>query len=184
MTYVCALLKEVLSLEQYHIRKEVWKMLKQTSDSPVGTLFIIIEDAHITKISYDEPTNWEILAGEKGEIEIYQQLLEQLAGYFEGEREVFDLPIFLQGTPFQQRVWQALSEIPYGVVVSYKDIAIAAGSPKAVQAVGQANRANPIPILIPCHRCVKSDGALGGYNGADIDKKQYLLALEKGLRLS
>lgn len=160
------------------------EMLKQTSDSPVGTLFITIENAHITKISYDEPVNWEILAGEEGEIEIYQQLLEQLAGYFVGEREVFDLPIFLQGTPFQQRVWQALSEIPYGVVVSYKDIAIAAGSPKAVQAVGQANRANPIPILIPCHRCVKSDGALGGYNGADIDKKQYLLALEKGLRLS
>lgn len=160
------------------------EMLKQTSDSPVGTLFIIIENAHITKISYDEPVNWEILAGEEGEIEIYQQLLEQLAGYFVGEREVFDLPIFLQGTAFQQRVWQALSEIPYGVVVSYKDIAIAAGSPKAVQAVGQANRANPIPLLIPCHRCVKSDGTLGGYNGADIDKKQYLLALEKGLRFS
>ncbi|MBW5775550.1 methylated-DNA--[protein]-cysteine S-methyltransferase, partial [Listeria monocytogenes] len=104
--------------------------------------------------------------------------------YFEGKREHFDLPVLLKGTDFQQKVWQALSEIPYGVVVSYKDIAISAGSLKAVQAVGQANRANPIPIIIPCHRCVKSNGELGGYNGADVDKKQYLLALEKGLSLS
>lgn len=114
----------------------------------------------------------------------FQALTIQLDDYFEGKREHFDLPVLLKGTDFQQKVWQALSEIPYGVVVSYKDIAISAGSPKAVQAVGQANRANPIPIIIPCHRCVKSNGELGGYNGADVDKKQYLLALEKGLSLS
>lgn len=116
--------------------------------------------------------------------ELFQALTIQLDDYFEGKREHFDLPVLLKGTDFQQKVWQALSEIPYGVVVSYKDIAISAGSPKAVQAVGQANRANPIPIIIPCHRCVKSNGELGGYNGADVDKKQYLLALEKGLSLS
>lgn len=115
---------------------------------------------------------------------LFQALTTQLDDYFEGKREHFDLPVLLKGTDFQQKVWQALSEIPYGVVVSYKDIAISAGSPKAVQAVGQANRANPIPIIIPCHRCVKSNGELGGYNGADVDKKQYLLALEKGLSLS
>ncbi|EGP9986350.1 TPA: methylated-DNA--[protein]-cysteine S-methyltransferase, partial [Listeria monocytogenes] len=152
--------------------------------SPVGDLFITIDEKWIRNISYDEPKNWELLEGTIIEKELFQALTIQLDDYFEGKREHFDLPVLLKGTDFQQKVWQALSEIPYGVVVSYKDIAISAGSPKAVQAVGQANRANPIPIIIPCHRCVKSNGELGGYNGADVDKKQYLLALEKGLSLS
>ncbi|MCX84108.1 methylated-DNA--[protein]-cysteine S-methyltransferase [Listeria monocytogenes] len=159
-------------------------MLKQQKSSPVGDLFITIDEKWIRNISYDEPKNWELLEGNIIEKELFQALTIQLDDYFEGKREHFDLPVLLKGTDFQQKVWQALSEIPYGVVVSYKDIAISAGSPKAVQAVGQANRANPIPIIIPCHRCVKSKGELGGYNGADVDKKQYLLALEKGLSLS
>ncbi|EAF2318380.1 methylated-DNA--[protein]-cysteine S-methyltransferase [Listeria monocytogenes] len=159
-------------------------MLKQQKSSPVGDLFITIDEKWIRNISYDEPKNWELLGGTIIEKELFQALTIQLDDYFEGKREHFDLPVLLKGTDFQQKVWQALSEIPYGVVVSYKDIAISAGSPKAVQAVGQANRANPIPIIIPCHRCVKSNGELGGYNGADVDKKQYLLALEKGLSLS
>ncbi|EHQ7231878.1 methylated-DNA--[protein]-cysteine S-methyltransferase [Listeria monocytogenes] len=159
-------------------------MLKQQKSSPVGDLFITIDEKWIRNISYDEPKNWELLEGTIIEKKLFQALTTQLDDYFEGKREHFDLPVLLKGTDFQQKVWQALSEIPYGVVVSYKDIAISAGSPKAVQAVGQANRANPIPIIIPCHRCVKSNGELGGYNGADVDKKQYLLALEKGLSLS
>ncbi|EHW8382202.1 methylated-DNA--[protein]-cysteine S-methyltransferase [Listeria monocytogenes] len=159
-------------------------MLKQQKSSPVGDLFITIDEKWIRNISYDEPKNWELLEGNIIEKELFQALTIQLDDYFEGKREHFDLPVLLKGTDFQQKVCQALSEIPYGVVVSYKDIAISAGSPKAVQAVGQANRANPIPIIIPCHRCVKSNGELGGYNGADVDKKQYLLALEKGLSLS
>ncbi|EPZ4299895.1 methylated-DNA--[protein]-cysteine S-methyltransferase [Listeria monocytogenes] len=159
-------------------------MLKQQKSSPVGDLFITIDEKWIRNISYDEPKNWELLEGTIIEKELFQALTTQLDDYFEGKREHFDLPVLLKGTDFQQKVWQALSEIPYGVVVSYKDIAISAGSSKAVQAVGQANRANPIPIIIPCHRCVKSNGELGGYNGADVDKKQYLLALEKGLSLS
>ncbi|EHC2216589.1 methylated-DNA--[protein]-cysteine S-methyltransferase [Listeria monocytogenes] len=159
-------------------------MLKQQKSSPVGDLFITIDEKWIRNISYDEPKNWELLEGTIIEKELFQALTTQLDDYFEGKREHFDLPVLLKGTDFQQKVWQALSEIPYGVVVSYKDIAISAGSPKAMQAVGQANRANPIPIIIPCHRCVKSNGELGGYNGADVDKKQYLLALEKGLSLS
>ncbi|EIP0628376.1 methylated-DNA--[protein]-cysteine S-methyltransferase [Listeria monocytogenes] len=159
-------------------------MLKQQKSLPVGDLFITIDEKWIRNISYDEPKNWELLEGTIIEKELFQALTIQLDDYFEGKREHFDLPVLLKGTDFQQKVWQALSEIPYGVVVSYKDIAISTGSPKAVQAVGQANRANPIPIIIPCHRCVKSNGELGGYNGADVDKKQYLLALEKGLSLS
>ncbi|EGN0214119.1 methylated-DNA--[protein]-cysteine S-methyltransferase [Listeria monocytogenes] len=159
-------------------------MLKQQKTSPLGDLFITIDEKWIRNISYDEPKNWELLEGTIIEKELFQALIIQLDAYFEGTREHFDLPVLLKGTDFQQKVWQALSQIPYGAVVSYKDIAISAGSPKAVQAVGQANRANPIPIIIPCHRCVKSNGELGGYNGADVDKKQYLLALEKGLSLN
>lgn len=140
-------------------------MLKQQKSSPVGDLFITIDEKWIRNISYDEPKNWELLEGTIIEKELFQALTIQLDDYFEGKREHFDLPVLLKGTDFQQKVWQALSEIPYGVVVSYKDIAISAGSPKAVQAVGQANRANPIPIIIPCHRCVKSNGELGAITG-------------------
>ncbi|MBK2003567.1 methylated-DNA--[protein]-cysteine S-methyltransferase [Listeria ivanovii subsp. londoniensis] len=153
-------------------------MLKKTIASPVGTLYISIQTEGIKSVSYDKPSTWEIVAGGRTEQAIYMNLLKQLEAYFDGMLKQFDLPLILVGTPFQKRVWQSLSEIPYGEVVSYKDIAISAGSPKAVQAVGQANRANPIPIIIPCHRCIKSTGELGGYNGTDMDKKQYLLALE------
>ncbi|MBC1766934.1 methylated-DNA--[protein]-cysteine S-methyltransferase [Listeria welshimeri] len=156
-------------------------MLRQKNESPVGELFITMEDSYLTSIAYDEPTHWEYSVGEEKEQDVYKQVIKQMEAYFEGKLECFDVPLLSQGTDFQKRVWQALSEIPYGAVVSYKEIAIRAGSPKAVQAVGQANRANPFPIIIPCHRCVKSNGELGGYNGADVDKKQYLLALEKGL---
>lgn len=111
-------------------------MLKQQKSSPVGDLFITIDEKWIRNISYDEPKNWELLEGNIIEKELFQALTIQLDDYFEGKREHFDLPVLLKGTDFQQKVWQALSEIPYGVVVSYKDIAISAGSPKAVQAVG------------------------------------------------
>lgn len=98
-------------------------MLKQTMNSPVGMLFISIEAAFITNISYDESTNWEIIAGEENELKLYMDLKRQLEAYFKGELEQFDLPLSLTGTPFQKRVWQALSEVEYGEVVSYKDIA-------------------------------------------------------------
>lgn len=156
-------------------------MLRQKNESPVGELFITVEGSYLTSIAYDEPTHWEYSVGEEKEQDVYKQVIQQMEAYFEGKLECFDVPLLSQGTDFQKRVWQALSEIPYGAVVSYKEIAIRAGSPKAVQALGQANRANPFPIIIPCHRCVKSNGELGGYNEADVDKKQYLLALEKGL---
>ena len=98
--------------------------------------------------------------------------------YFEGEREIFTIPLAPKGTPFQQRVWAALREIPYGATRSYKELAIAVGNEKACRAVGMANNRNPLPIFIPCHRVVGSDGKLVGYAGG-LDVKKHLLELEK-----
>ena len=102
---------------------------------------------------------------------------EQLLGYLAGERKEFDLPLAPQGTPFQQKVWKTLREIPWGETRSYKDIALAAGCPKGFRAVGMANHRNPIPIFIPCHRVIAADGSLGGYAGG-LELKKALLTIE------
>jgi len=104
-------------------------------------------------------------------------LRRQLAGYLAGERRVFDLPLAPAGTDFQRRVWQALQDIPFGATRSYADLAEASGNPRAVRAVGQANRRNPIGVVIPCHRVIAADGGLGGYAGGLVRKRR-LLALE------
>ncbi|CAM3649916.1 MULTISPECIES: methylated-DNA--[protein]-cysteine S-methyltransferase [Brevibacillus] len=102
----------------------------------------------------------------------------QLEEYFAGLRHTFDLPFVLYGTPFQKSVWTALTSIPYGETRSYKDIALAIGASKAVRAIGGANNRNPIPVIIPCHRVIGSNGALVGYGGG-LPIKEYLLSLEK-----
>lgn len=101
----------------------------------------------------------------------------QLDEYFAGNRKVFDIPLYLQGSQFQLRVWKALQAIPYGEVVTYKDIADSIGNPKAVRAVGMANHHNPIAIAVPCHRVIGAGGKLVGYVGG-LDIKQYLLDWE------
>ena len=103
--------------------------------------------------------------------------VSQLEEYFEGRRSVFDLPLELGGTPFQNRVWATLAEIPYGETVSYAELALMVGRPTAFRAVGQANGANPIPIVLPCHRVVASGGGIGGYGGG-LSMKRFLLDLE------
>jgi methylated-DNA-[protein]-cysteine S-methyltransferase len=101
----------------------------------------------------------------------------QLEEYFAGERRVFELALALTGTPFQRRVWVALAGIEYGQTISYAELADRVGSPRAFRAVGQANGANPIPIIVPCHRVVASGGGIGGYGGG-LDMKRRLLAIE------
>ncbi len=101
----------------------------------------------------------------------------QLCEYFEGKRKSFDVPYKLRGTEFQQKVWQALCDIPYGEVRSYKDIATAVGNPKASRAVGMANNKNPITVIVPCHRVIGASGKLVGYAGG-LEMKQYVLAME------
>jgi methylated-DNA-[protein]-cysteine S-methyltransferase len=101
----------------------------------------------------------------------------QLEEYFAGRREQFDIPLELSGTDFQKSVWRQLAHIPYGETVSYAELALMVGRPQAYRAVGQANGANPIPIVLPCHRVVASGGGLGGYGGG-LPMKRKLLALE------
>ena len=105
----------------------------------------------------------------------------QLSEYFRGERRDFDLPLVIRGTPFQEKVWRALLEIPYGQTWSYRDVATRVGAPKATRAVGTANGRNRMAIVIPCHRVVNADGKLGGYGGG-LWRKQYLLDLERNHR--
>ncbi|WP_442602998.1 methylated-DNA--[protein]-cysteine S-methyltransferase [Paenibacillus sp. KN14-4R] len=102
---------------------------------------------------------------------------EQLEAYFEGDLTTFDVPLDLYGTGFQLRVWKALQDIPHGRVASYKDIAIAVGSPKGVRAVGGANHNNPVPLIIPCHRVIGANGAMVGFGGG-LPIKEALLRLE------
>lgn len=101
----------------------------------------------------------------------------QLAEYFDGSRQHFSLPLGYSGTAFQERVWAALRDIPYGQVVSYGELAREIGNPAAARAVGAANGANPLPIVIPCHRVIAAGGALGGYTGG-LRVKRALLSLE------
>ncbi len=103
---------------------------------------------------------------------------DQLRAYFNGELKQFDVRLAPVGTPFQLKVWQVLRTIPYGELVSYKTVAEAIGNPKAVRAVGGANGANPIPIIVPCHRCIGSDGSLTGFGGG-LDTKKLLIDLER-----
>ncbi len=108
-----------------------------------------------------------------------QNVFTQLTEYFEGKRKSFDIPLHLVGTAFQQSVWKALTDIPYGEVCSYKDIAVAVGNDKASRAVGMANNKNPVAIIVPCHRVLGANGALVGY-ASGLQVKSTLLGIEKG----
>src|ERR1700693_1450183 len=111
----------------------------------------------------------------------FAEAIRQLRAYFAGELTDFDLPLALEGTEFQLRVWQSLRGIPYGETISYGQLATRLGNPKASRAVGLANGSNPIPIIVPCHRVLGSDGSLVGYGGG-LENKRILLALESRQR--
>ncbi|MBZ0200278.1 MAG: methylated-DNA--[protein]-cysteine S-methyltransferase [Ignavibacteriaceae bacterium] len=126
------------------------------------------ESASITQLQPDDP----YLFG----------TFTQLREYFKVERKKFDLPLDLRGTEFQLQVWDQLQKIPYGKTVSYKQIAAALGDSNKVRAVGGANGANPVPIIVPCHRVINTNGGLGGYTGG-IHLKEKLLKLEGKLSM-
>ncbi len=118
------------------------------------------------------PSDTKILAYAAKDAMVMQQLTSQLDEYFAGKRRYFDLPLLIEGTPFREKVWQALTEIPYGEVVTYSELADRCGCPGGQRAVAQACSANRLPILIPCHRVVRSDGSLGGYTLTSTIKKK------------
>lgn len=112
--------------------------------------------------------------------ELLRQTFYQLQEYFGGKRKTFELPLLLSGTDFERTVWDTLRKIPYGETRSYAQIARSIGREKAFRAVGQANHRNPLPIVVPCHRVIASDGKLGGY-ACGLEAKRKLLALEKAI---
>jgi methylated-DNA-[protein]-cysteine S-methyltransferase len=139
---------------------------------PELCLEIRIEEETITGISFcEEPLN-EVVEGS-----FEHEIVRQLDAWFAGDSQEFDLAFFATGTAFQLQVWEETMRIPYGQTLSYRDIAEQIGNPNAVRAVGAALRANPVPILIPCHRVIGSDGKLSGYAGS-IPVKRFLLGLE------
>lgn len=114
----------------------------------------------------------------KQDEDLCQKAKKQIEEYFKGERQVFDVPLVTKGTPFQEKVWEVLKQIPYGETISYGEVAKRMGNPKAVRAVGAASKRNPIPLIIPCHRVIGKNGKMVGYMGSHIDIKEKLLAHE------
>ena len=141
----------------------------------LGSVTFVEEDGTLLAI-----TTHRTYEGKRLETSLIKEAYKQLSEYLIGKRQNFDLPLNPRGTVFQQQVWKALSDIPYGETRSYKQIAEAIGNPKAVRAVGMANNRNPLLIVVPCHRVIGANGKLVGY-GAGIEKKEFLLKLEKSL---
>ena len=150
-------------------------------ETPVGVLGIAVKENAVCRVSFGRLPE-EITGAadyEERETDLHRDAGRQAEEYFAGRRKAFELPIkILEGTEFQRRVWTALREIPYGENRSYKEIALAAGSPKGCRAVGMANHSNPISIVVPCHRVIVKNGKLTGYGGG-LNVKQMLLELEQ-----
>ena len=142
-------------------------------NTKIGKLKIEYENDVLTGIAYTENEKEQGIRSE-----LSDKTVLQLEEYFDGRRKEFDIPIKLRGTEFQKKVWKELLKIPYGATVSYKDIAIKIGNPKACRAVGMANHNNPILIIVPCHRVINKNKKLGGY-ALGLDLKRRMLELEK-----
>lgn len=156
--------------------------------SPLGRMMALFSPKGLCLLEFSEGTQGlgrEIAqvesarggAARPGSNDLTEQLGNELAGYFAGERRQFDIPLDLVGTDFQQQVWQALLTIPYGETRSYGEQARQIGRPTASRAVAAANGNNKIAIIVPCHRVIGSDGSMTGYGGG-IDRKRWLLSLE------
>ena len=137
------------------------------------SLYLIATETHLINIQFTQPQKALLQT-----TELLSMATIQLDEYFQGKRTVFSLPFKLTGTPFQLAVWKELQNIPYGKTTSYKEIAQKINKPKAYRAVGMANNKNPLPIIIPCHRVIGSNGKLIGYAGG-LKLKNYLLELEQ-----
>jgi methylated-DNA-[protein]-cysteine S-methyltransferase len=169
-----------------------------TAAPPLRSLLLALPGAPLLRAAYDDgalrkvefwPQGKHPPAGTRSAPDprdaLGRRIEAELREYFAGGRRTFQVPVAPEGTPFQQRVWAALCAIPYGETRSYAQLAEAVGSPRAFQAVGQANRRNPIPIVIPCHRVLSSSGGIGGYlgepeGGPGTALKEWLLGLEGG----
>ena len=151
-----------------------------TIDSPIGRLLLCADGAALTGLYMDTSSD-TLSTVEKGVEDARSgplpEAIRQLGEYFAGRRREFNLPLGMNGTTFQRRVWNTLLEIPYGATWSYGELAKRIENPKASRAVGLANGSNPISIVVPCHRVIGADGSLTGYGGG-VERKRWLLAHE------
>ena len=158
-------------------------------DSPIGTLTLVADDDALVEVWF--PNHRERDGGPSiderdgavfdPEHAILRHASEQLGEYFAGSRTTFDVPLAPEGTPFQRAAWRALSTIPFGETVSYGEQARRLGDPHKARAVGAANGRNPLPIIVPCHRVVGSNGRLTGFGGG-VESKAWLLDHERAVR--
>jgi len=149
------------------------KIYQSKYDSPIGVIFLKANNISLIRISFNQPEDFK-----ENNNALIKMCKLQLDEYFNGNRKQFTIPIMLPGTNFQNKVWKALKNIPYGETVSYKFIAQEIGHENAYRAVGSANNKNFLPIVIPCHRVIGTNGKIIGYAGGT-DKKKYLLEFEK-----
>jgi methylated-DNA-[protein]-cysteine S-methyltransferase len=153
------------------MNEEYWDLI----ETALGTVSVAVDDrGRVTSVGFDDEGNPSGLRDPQR----CRPVCDQLREYLAGTRTSFDLALAPSGTPFQQRVWRGLTDIRYGAVCGYGDLARSIGNPGAARAVGQANGANPIPIIIPCHRVIAADGSVGGYSSG-LPIKRQLLALER-----
>jgi methylated-DNA-[protein]-cysteine S-methyltransferase len=148
-------------------------------ETSIGSLLLTASDSGLHSVQF--PQNGHPATPDpdwQKDASLLQEPIRQLRAYFAGQFETFDLALAPQGTPFQQKVWVELCRIPYGETISYGELAKRIGNPNASRAVGLANGSNPIPIIIPCHRVIGSNGKLTGYGGG-LPIKEKLLALER-----
>jgi methylated-DNA-[protein]-cysteine S-methyltransferase len=147
-------------------------------ESPVGSLLLAGDAKALRQVSFESSKRpGPSQADWKQNRAAFAEVIRQLQAYFRGELKEFDLPLAMEGTEFQLCVWNELRAIPYGETISYAQLAERIGNPKAVRAVGLANGSNPIPIIVPCHRVIGSDGSLTGFGGG-LPTKKMLLELE------
>ena len=148
-------------------------------NSPVGPLTLVASDTGLQELRWGDVRPAD--ASDTPDHPVLQQAIMQLAEYFEGERTAFDVPLDMQGTPFQKSVWDLLLSIPYGETTTYGEMAQTLGDSRKARAVGLANGKNPVSIIVPCHRVIGSSGALTGFAGG-LDTKAFLLRLERRVK--
>ena len=147
--------------------------------SPIGRIEVTADDTHVLSLAMERDGHLPHDALDENPNELLRRAATQLEEYFAGTRRDFDLPVRLVGTPFQQSVWAELNAIPWGGVLSYGEVGLSTGRPTAGRAVGGAVGANPVPIIVPCHRILASNRRITGYSGGNgVPTKQWLLAHE------
>jgi methylated-DNA-[protein]-cysteine S-methyltransferase len=149
-------------------------MTRMMMDTPIGVLVLEATERGLCRVGLPGPNQTSAGRNRQTDHPVLAQAAAEIDEYFSGRRRTFSIPLDLAGTPFQRAAWQALADVPYAETISYREQAERIGRPKAVRAIGSANAKNPVPIVLPCHRVIGSDGRLTGFAGGLACKQQLL----------